>query len=133
MRTRLTVGTTIALALVVALLPARVASAAPARATVSIGSVVSGFSGTVTSTRHACARGRVVTLWRQRTATSPGERVASTVADTQEADPDTWEWHINVSAESRQGYLFYAAVRRNRICRPAKSRTVDGKPPVPRV
>jgi hypothetical protein len=111
--------TVVALAAIAALLPAGSASAARARTTVTIGSEHSGFSGTVSSRRAACANNRKVWIYKQ------GRRPLLVGTATATQDGAIFRWTRRVPNGSGQ---YYATVKATRSCGAAKSGTTGWKP-----
>lgn len=104
-----------------AVLPAGVASAAPARATLSIAPEETGFSGYVSSPRRSCAAGRRVTMVKL----VPGRPGINPVAsDVAQPNGTRFMWAIQVATPGR----YYARVTKTRQCAAAKSRTISTRP-----
>jgi len=119
-RKRSIVWTAMALAPVGALLPAGVASAAPARTQVAIQPEQGGFSGYVSSSNRSCANGRKVLIYK----TQRGKKPRLVASDIAQANGDRYMWSKGVPGPGR----YFAAVKATRSCAGAKSRTASPQP-----
>jgi hypothetical protein len=118
-RTKAALWTAIALAAIGGLFFAGIATAAPARTTVSIQPEQTGFSGFVSSSRASCANGRRVHLYRQ-----VGRRWRHAGSDIAQPNGPRFQWAIQVPQPGR----YYAAVKATRSCRAARSRVASPQP-----